>query len=411
MPLAACAAVFALAVGLRVAWFAVPERSPDERLYTEFGHDIAQEGLAWFPHKVASYTARENYSYPWVQRAGFLSLVALAQVVTGRADPVAGELLSCTASIAMVALTGVLTWYLLSPWCAALALLFLATSPLDLALARRAWQDDVVAIATLLMLTLLLKALARPAERRWRIAFFVVSGASLLIKESTLLPFGFGTLALAIDAGMRARDLRRAAVPQLSGAIVTVAVLGAIVALCGGIAPLGALVKLTPAAWAPDDYLRDYQTGGVDYYVTGLRLLQPVPWLLGIAAALLSAVGAPLLTGPWRTESGGRALRLLGGYVLFFLVVSCVYSSKNMRFLSPLYAPVAILAAALVRALVAWLRARLAAPAWRVAMAGLVLLLLGAAVADTRRFDHYFNQLQIQDLATPWFTQADAGLL
>ena len=410
-PLAACVALFVLAVTLRVVWFGVPERSPDEQLYSKYGRGIATEGLAWFPRTVAMYDDTLEFSYPWVHRVAFLSLVALSQIVTGRHDPVAGELLSCTASIAMVALAGVLAWNLLSPWCAVLAMLFLAVSPLDLALARRAWQDDVVAFATLLIAALLLKALSRPRERRWRIAFFVVSGVTLLIKESALIPFGLGVLALASDAWSRPRDLRRVVLPLAGGALVTGVGVGGVVALCGGLAPARALLAMTPAAWAPDDYLREYQTGGVGYYVTGLRILQPVPWLLGCVAALLALAGAPLLRGPWRTASGGRALRVLGAYVLIFLAVSCAYSSKNMRFLSPIYAPVAMLAASLVVSTLVWLRARVPSAAWRGGVALASGLLLFAAWSDARRFDHYFNQLQIQDLATPWFTKADARKL
>ena len=403
--------MFALAVGLRVAWFHVADRSPDEQLYAQFGRGIAREGLAWFPRMVDLYTNDGNVEYPWVQRAGFLSLVALTQRVTGRSDPVAGEMLSCVTSLATIAATGVLAWNLLSPWCAALAVLFLAVSPLDLALARRAWQDDVVAFATLVVVALLLKALVRPAEHRWRVAFFVASAGSQFIKESALLPFGFGTLALAGDAWLRTRDVRRVFVPLLWGAGVSAAVLLAILALSGGLEPMRELIRLTPKAWAPDAYLREYQTGGVGYYVTGLRILQPVPWLLAVVAAVLAVPGAMLLTGPWRSASGGRALRLLGVYVLFFVAVSCVYSSKNMRFLSPIYSPVAILAAALVVRALGWLRDRLPGVAGRGVVAAATALLLFGAWADARRFDHYFNELQIQDLATPWFTKADAGKL
>ena len=400
-----------LALGLRVAWFGVTDRSPDEQLYSQFGHGIAHEGLGWFPRNVAEYVDSQDVEYPWVHRVGFLSLVALAQVASGRHDPVAGELLSTTCSVAMVALTGVLAWNLLSPWTAAVAMLFLAVSPLDLALARRAWQDDVVALATLIMTAFLMRALARPGQRSWRVAFYVTSGLSLLIKESVAIPFALGGLVLAWDAWSRTRDVRRALAPLAWGVIVTALVLAAVVALCGGPERARALLALTPEAWAPDAYLREYQTGGVGYYVTGLRILQPVPWALGCGAALLAIMGAPLLAGPWCSVTGGRALRVLGAYVVVFLIVSCVYSSKNMRFLSPIYAPVAMLAAALVRRLIAWLRARVPPVAWRGAVLATAALLVFSAWRDARRFDHYFNEIQIQDLATPWFTKADAGLL
>ena len=145
--------------------------------------------------------------------------------------------------------------------------------------------------------------------------------------------------------------------------------------------------------------------------MTGLRILQPVPWLLGCVATVLAVARAPLLRGPWRLLHGEHNLGFLGAYVVLFLAASCAYSSKNMRFLSPIYAPVAMLAVSLLAGLFDWLRGRVPAVAWRGAVALAAGLLLYSAYADARRFDHYFNELQIQDLATPWFTKADAGQL
>ncbi len=218
-------------------------------------------------------------------------------------------------------------------------------------------------------------------------------------------------LVLAWDAVRRSDRWSAALGPLLLGALVVAVVAGALLALCGGLENARELVRLTPEAWKPDDYLRRYQTGGPGYYATGLLLLQPVPWLLGVVAAVFTAVRPRLIVGPQACASRGTALRLLGGYVLVFLAVSCTYSSKNMRFLSPLYAPVAMLAAALVLSAMVWLRTRVPSRAWRGVVAAAAALLLFAAWCDARRFDHYFNEIQIQDLATPWFTQADAGKL
>jgi asparagine N-glycosylation enzyme membrane subunit Stt3 len=102
---------------------------------------------------------------------------------------------------------------------------------------------------------------------------------------------------------------------------------------------------------------------------------------------------------------------VLGTFVVVFLVVSCAYNSKNMRFLSPIYAPVAMLAGALLMRLANALRARLPLLAWRGVVLAAAAALVFSAWRDARRFDHYFNEMQIQDLATPWFTQSDAGLL
>jgi len=411
--LALCAAVLVLGAALRIAWFPVADRSPDEQLYAGFARGINTQGLAWFPHTVRAYVGEENadVEYPWVHRAGFLSLVALAQRLSGHRDPVAGEMLSVVGSILALALTGWLAWKLIGPLAAPLAMLFLAVSPLDLAISRRAWQDTVVELCTLVLVALILQAVAAARPGRLRVAFYLLGPLFLLVKESVLIPFGLGVLVLAWDAWRRERSWRAALVQCLFGALSMVALALAIVALSGGFANLVELVKLTPAAWAPDDYLRDYQTGGIGYYVTGLRILHAVPWTLGFLAAVLAVLRIAFITPSPRTAAQVLQARLLGGYVLVFLAVACAYGSKNMRFLSPLYPAIAILAAMFVAAVSCALRERVPRAAWRVAMALVVMAMLGSAFADAKRFDHYFNELQIQDLATPWFTKADAGTL
>lgn len=397
-----------LAVALRVAWFGVADRSPDEQLYAGFAHGIAQQGPGWFPNMVSLYTNDGDVDYPWVHRAGYLSLVALAQLATGRHDAVAGELLSTLASLAGIALAGVLAWRWAGPLASLLTLLFLAVSPLDLAIARRAWQDTTIAFLTLAMVGLALRSLEAARPWRWRWAYLALSAFTLLVKESALIPFGLGMLVLTWDA-WRHRGRVLAPVGVLAGGGLVLAVLaGTLLLLCGGLENARELIRLTPDAWKSDWYIRDYQTGGPGYYLTGLRILQPVPWALGVLAAFVAVLRPRLLAGRDGSAHIATALRLLGGYVLIFLMVSCAYSSKNMRFLSPLYAPVALLAAAVVKRLLSALHAGLPVTAWRTAAAVVAVVLMLSAWSDARRFDHWFNELQIQDLATPWFTKSDA---
>ena len=173
-----------------MTWFGVADRSPDEQLYAGFGKGIAREGLAWFPHMVTLYTNDGDVEYPWAHRAGFLSLVALSQVATARHDPVAGEALSTVASLAEIALAGLLAWAIVGPLSASLAMLFLAVSPLDLAIARRAWGDTTIAFLTLAMVALVFRAIAAVRPAGWHAAFFTLSAFTLLVKESALIPFG-----------------------------------------------------------------------------------------------------------------------------------------------------------------------------------------------------------------------------
>lgn len=406
VPRMLCGVVLALAIALRLVNFPVPERSPDEELYTKFGAHVAREGPAWVTRLVHDFNRGADVDYPWQQRIGFTCLIGLAMRVSGDSTVRTAEAVSTVSSVALVALTGVVASEFLGPWIAVVAMLFLAVSPLDLALSRRAWQDDVVALLTCLMVWAFLRHAAR-GGRASAVAFFAISAFTLLVKESAVIPFGLGTLGLVLVAGQRTRNWRQPSLMLVAGAATALVALGVVVAVSGGWAELRQTIELSREANTPDDYMRQYQSGGVGYYLTGLWLLQPVPFLLGAIATALAVLRAPFLSSYAAQPRARGALVALGWLVAGFAAVAFGFSSKNMRFLSPIYAPVYLLAASLAWASVAFLHARAAR---RLAVAGIVTLAIAiaaSAVLDARRFDHYFNELQIQDLATPWFTHAD----
>ena len=140
----------------------------------------------------------------------------------------------------------------------------------------------------------------------------------------------------------------------------------------------------------------------------GLAILQPLPWLLGVSAALVALAGVP-----WTPPSpGGQdtvVQRVLALMIVVFLGVSCSYASKNMRFLSPVYPWIAVAAAVLVMRATRTLIARLDRSQQRWGWTVVVALNLVMATGDALRFRHYFVDRWIQDLATPWFTETDAA--
>ena len=401
-----CGAILLAAIVLRVVNFDVPERSPDEVLWTKFGAGIAREGPAWVTRLTHDFNRDADVEFPWQQRVGYSCLVGLAMRVSRDSTVRTTEAVSTLSSVALVALTGVVAFEFLGPWVAAMAMLFLAVSPLDLALARRAWQDDVMALLTLLAVWAFLRHAAR-GGRGSAVAFFAISAYTLLVKESAVIAFGLGTLGLALVAWRRSRGWKQPLFVLAVGAAAGLLALGVVVAVSGGWAELRRTLELSREALAPDDYLRKYQMGGVGYYVTGLRILQPVPFLLGALGAVLAVLRVPFLVSGLSAPRARGALVALGWLVLGFGAVAFSYYSKNLRFLSPIYAPVCLLAAALVGSGLAALRARVPRRVAWVAVVVVALAFAGSALLDARRFDHYFNELQMQDLATPWFTQAD----
>jgi 4-amino-4-deoxy-L-arabinose transferase-like glycosyltransferase len=398
------AVVLVLAAALRVAWFDAGARSPDEELYTRFARGLAREGPAWQVRLVHDFNRGADVDYPWQQRIGFTGLVALAQRATGDTMVTAGEKLSVAASLGAIATTAALAWEFTGPWSAVAATAFMAVSPLDLGLARRAWQDDVVMLVAVLMLAAWMRV-AAGGSRKWWLLFFALATYGMTVKESLAIPAAFGTVGLAGLEWRRTRRWRDVLVALALGAAAAALSLAVIVAVSGGWSELRTTLALAREANAPDEYMRHYQTGGVfDYYVRGLLKLQAVPWLLAAGFTCWLAVKPkPAAPGP----RARRALTTAAIQLVTFCGVACSYSSKNIRFLSPVYPAVALLAAAALPALQA-AAARHGRRAGVAAAVALAVLVTVSCALDVRRFHHYFIEDEIQDLATPWFTQADA---
>ncbi|HTO89938.1 MAG TPA: hypothetical protein VMJ70_02295 [Candidatus Sulfotelmatobacter sp.] len=405
-------ATFILALALRAHWFHVTERSPDEDLYTKFGAGIAREGPAWQARLTRQFNAGEDVDYPWPNRFGFMALVAVAMRVTGHRTVETGELLSTASSLGAIGLIGAIGFLALDPWAGVIAMLFLAASPLDLGLARRAWQDDVMSLLSVGMVACFL--VAANGDRRTRLAslgFMAIACFALTVKESSIIPVGLGVAGLAFIEWRRTGGWRAPVGVLALGATAGLLAAAVIVAANGGWKALHATWLLSKEATAPDDYMREYQSGGIGYYLTGFRILQPVPFMLGYLAAIWALLRARWPLARLDAPRAGAALAALAIYAIAFSAVSFSYPSKNLRFLSPIYGPIALLAGSLVVAGVRAIPVARPARARAIAIAFAAVLLLASAARDIACFRHYFIEYQIQDLATPWFTQVDKGKL
>lgn len=396
---------------LRVTLPPVHVPTPDEIGYTIYGAAVAREGPRDIAELVRDYDSDPKMTKnPSPTRAGYVLLVSATMGLMGSISSFAASRLSILASIALLMLAGWTAWRFLGPGAAAIALCFMVASPPDLAIARRVWQDGLLGLIAMAMLYAFLEqrtATARGASRRawiWAIAVLALGAYALLVKETGLLLLGLGTLGLAWT-GWRDGGPRRALLALAAGAVAFALAVGVLGFLCGGLAPLRETIARAMAARSTSSYMLKYQTGSPLYYVTGFDMIQPLPFALGFAAALLIVLRVPIRTGAWSAPASRGALAVTGWLVVAFAAVAAVYPQKNLRFLAPIFAPVYLLAGALVYAGLEALRPRASRAAF-VAMAAVVAVALVAlALADMRRFHEMFIRLGIPDLATPWFVQ------
>jgi 4-amino-4-deoxy-L-arabinose transferase-like glycosyltransferase len=292
----------------------------------------------------------------------------------------------------------------LDPWAAAIALLFAAFSPLDLAMARRAWPDELLSLCSALIALLLVRACAKPANRRAAVAALALGAYATLVKETGALLLAFAALLLAISS-WRARGPTSAVRWLLGGLAALAAAVGLTALAFRGFAPVWGALSAMQRAAVHNKYVLQYQTGDVRYYARGLALLQPLPMLLGFAGAAFALKPTAWLAGGLRGRAVPTALVTLGWMTLVLASAMTALPQKNLRFLSPIYPLLFLLAGALIVGAWRALAVRMTRPARAASATAIAVALIGAAWLDHARFVDYFVTRGIADLAVPWFTR------
>ena len=402
------AAIVLAGLLLRLSVLDVPSRTPDETFYGRYGYQVAHQGLSFIPFVV--YQANRRPAWHVLpcgpQRVGYILLLAGSYAVSGANTVNLVAAVSLLSSSLVLLLLVLLGRRLADAWTTSAAALLLAFSPMDLAIARRGWQDDVLALFVLCMLYACVRAAIEPPRRRWIALFFGAGLIAILIKESAWPVYVAGTLFLAA----RVRAVRAAAggdplpppsLVLLVGALGAGAALAVVAMACGSLAELRLTLHLAATNSAPNEYMRLNQMGSPLYYVEGLARLVPTAFVLGSAGTALGIFRAHRLAGD--RPAAGTGIAVMAWFVAGFAVLAAIYPQRNLRFLSPLQAPCALLGALALREGVRAVLARLPESRRWWVPAGVALLLAGSAALDVARFREFFIRRGAPDLVTPAF--------
>ena len=356
------AIVFVGAV-IRVAVNDVARYSPaDEAHYLDATRSLLKNGWGSYPALVRSYLEHsDEWLYPTPTRWGYLGLTVITCAVRAPCDGRALAWLSTVAGVLSIVLTYLLGARLLGRRAALVAAAFTISSPLQLALGRRALQDEVYCAIFLGAFWALVRLLqidapghetpARAGARRGAIAAFVgIAALAFAVKETFAFPYA-GLVALYVLAP-RARRL------GLSDVLVLAAPPAIFVAgFASWSRDPGAFFRLVEIGQASflSEYSVQYQSGPPHRPLFDLFVLAPIVCLLAAGAltqiAVRKARGAP---------GGERWLALF----LVIALAAFMGLPKNARFVVLLDPIVRLLAAWL---LLAALEARDLRPRWAIA--------------------------------------------
>ncbi len=370
----ALVAVMVLGAALRLfARDGVSFSPADEAHYLAMARALADGGLGAYPSLVAEHVQNTGlHAYPSPLRYAHVVLAALACKIHGSVSFAALASLSTLAGVVTVGATAALGARVVGLRHGILAALFVAVSPLQLALGRRALQDEVVVAACTLTLLAFI-SIDRNARVFARhslvpVALFTASASVFLaLKETSMLLYAALVGIAVVDAFRRDGSWGRVALVLAPPAL---AVLG-FLALGGTVAQGVDLVRLS-AASANTPYAQAFMAGPPHRVVVDLFLL--IPCTMVLAAASLGLSSGRSTSPGWRVAATFAAVTFVAAAGL----------PKNVRFTAVLEPVLAIAAA---HTLLAWSdRATSAAKRLRVIGAGCMLSVTASYGIFTRVF-------------------------
>ncbi len=385
-------ALLCLAAVLRLANLGnVGSRTPDEKVYTKFANVWLQSGAAGLQTQVAEYQADPVLRlYPPPTRVGLIRLIAGVMELTGRRDEMAGASVSCVASIASAFVLAWMGLRFFPSWGVAAALLFLAVSPADLAIARRAWPDAVVELLGILLAWIAceIACCSRRAVRYLLFVFVAIGSAGVTIKESTPLIYGLcGLWVLWVLLRERGDWVNAILLGAASAAGLAIA-LSWMAGAVGGLSTLIGIILRLPAIIAVNAYAIETSSGPPWLLLYTFWLASPLPALFSLAG-LWAAFFPP----------GQKLARWLAGLLGLHLAAGMLTPHfLNLRYQSAVFC-VFYLLAGLGFWYVLALGLKWIDSSNRRLVAVLALLIaIGASIADYARFQAFFVRDATPDL-------------
>lgn len=385
-PRAIAAVVLVLIVGaaLRVHWNNVTLYSrADEQVYVNFTNWLTTNGWRQYPALCQGFVEHpEQWAYPNPMRWGYLGLTTLTCRLGGRCDQRALAWLSTVAGVLSLLLTFLLGRELFGDWVGVAAAGLACTSPLQLALGRRALQDEPYCAAALLFLWLLVLRVRRDFGRLApaMVALAILAGTlAFAVKESSLLLVP-ALLAMVVVARWPCRptlaDLAVCLAPPLVFGLISMLVMGS----ASRLVQMG---KVVLSYWPHVPYALQYQAGPPHRVLFDFFVLAPIVSLLAVAAVALIA------------HQGGEAEKgatLVAVGLVVMLLVFAILPSKNVRYV--------VIVDPFCRILAAWVlvRGHLVTPRW--AAPAIAALIAFNAITEVAIFERVFVTGAVYDPVT-----------
>lgn len=339
--------VLFIGIGLRIHNLAtITHRSPDEIIYTSQAQIVAQQGLSGIKILAKQYNQnKELWFYPPPSRVGYIFLLSSAMKISNHFDSSVGAKLSTIFSILSLLILILIGLRFFNVWITLYALLFLSTSPIELGLASRTWQDAIVGCLGALLIYLSCEIISNH-KKIWIIPFVFIGGIAILIKSTLVVFFGLCVMWILWEFIFHQKLYKHAVLLAcLTG--ISVTLFSALLVYCvGGLLNLIAILSHMKNAMPLNPYAIQYQTG--PWYLTFLNLFYLGPnyfylIIIGLFVILLSKdmhkLHSQIKELFFSTSQTRIFLGLIALTLMFTLISGIAPHCLNIRYLSVIYVP------------------------------------------------------------------------
>ncbi len=396
--------VFIAGVMIRVSNLSnVTSRSPDEMTYTAQAQKIMELGSNGFKLLIHEHAMDKSiWVFPPPIRVGFTWLLVFVMKVTHDTGPMAGSYLSCFFSILSLVLIIVAGLRLFNPVVALSALLFLAFSPMDIAVARRSWQDALFGFIGLGIIYFTSEIIKAKDGRKFFLPLVFLGSYSVLVKESGWVMYGLCGAWIFISLVLK--DKRYKEFLQLTG-LVAVGIgisLSVLFYNTGGVAPVLQVLAHLKEGLPTNEYAKVYQSGPWYEYIASFGVISPVAFLFCIISLVITALFSErdypeIYTG---IRSGRSLITGLITIMLVFIWSTIIVAYlQNLRYVSPIYGIFYLLGGMGVWSCLSILKVRTGKAVYITGVSLAVVFLLFSAARDIGTFDRMFLRTGIKDVS------------
>lgn len=397
-------AIFILGITLRAINMPnVARRSPDEGIYSAQGKIISESGYLRGTRLLLKEYNSDNvlWIYPPPTRIGYSWLLATLMKALHRTDAAVGSYISFASSVVSLVLIAVIGLRFFNPWITSFALLFMAVSPMELAIARRSWQDAIFGCLGLAMVYFCLEITRNAGRHIWYALLILLGSYIVLIKEPGAAVFGICALWIFWVLAIREKDPVKGVYFIAACAAAGLLSFSVLAYVTGGFGQLLQIFGHIKDAMPTNTYAIEYQSGPLYRFLEGFWIISPVSsvlFLIGAGGTLLpfGISERPDAIKDAGTRQAVTGLILFG--ITFFAIALFTPYCQNLRYVSVAYGPFYLAAG-----LGLWYIVLLARPFVKkialIAAALAVAVLILAALRDYQMFNKIFIRTGIMDVS------------